>query len=737
MITETNPTPITQAEIKVVDDPYIKVECGCVDHENVKTLDFSKWAASTTPYSWNIPVNRKTVGIHPNQNTSSINFTHTFNLPYTGYYQIEILAHFDPKYTGDVTLFDGTTQIENSTSLKADTEYYQYITYKPRRYSEGNHNFKVTLTRTGNIVGFTIRPLIFYTGDNEDNTFSHKNRLDFKTLEFTQNSVADMNTLTMTLPLYDTYFRKAKWYQPLIFDYDDIITVWLGETKRNTTVMFGGYITQPTYNSTEIELKGLDRLFDLDRSPLYQNFSIGGAAAPEGSTRPFTPFPSVYELARYLAQTNRYPINTYQIPHEYGMKRNFANVEEYNAVSTTVWKKYYDHRMGNPKPCLKLYIGENTGNASATLWQTDDPYDATEYNYLSLDYYASGASSSNPLPWNLQINMHTTGETSASAVNYTIQVNGGSGTNVIGSQSPKLNGVFNRLTFDLKKLFDKKIPSTHYYINSIKVVGTVTKSYVQSRRGSAIWLDNIISYKEISHSPKYASQDVKTPYEELKQLCERTNHAAYVDYADTREDDVLVVMPQKITTSRGVIDEKNNLISFEGTNYDPVGDEFCNIRHMTFNFDTNNAGSCLDANYDSVAHYKEKHLHDFNSDINTQADADSEVDKYLTEHQWPTLGFSVKCRGTTQLLPEQYATVNLPSYHIVGDYPVKTITHNYDGSTYTTSIDFGKSSHRFRNFVRDQRMANKDLNNRTISNIYSAGGNRIIGNASTGAFCKY
>ncbi len=737
MIRESNQSTIQHPKINVIENPYFKIKIDCVDHENVQFLDFSRWTASTTPYTWDVPVDRKVVGIHPNQSISDIDFTHTFNLPWTGEYQIEIMVHYHPRHEGGITLYDGSTQIEDFKSLKSNNNYYAYITYKTRKYTSGNHTFKVNLTKNGNIVTFIIRPITTYTGDSEGNVRNHATRLDINGFNFTQNSVAEMNTLNLTLPLREDYYNKSKWYSPLIFDYNDVITLWLGENHNKATTMFGGYITSYTYDDEEIELTCQDRLFDLDRNPLYQNFSIGGAAVPEGSTRPFTPFPSVYELARYLSEVCPYPLKSYLVPHEYAFKVNYANLNDYNLTNTVVWNKYYDHRQGNPSPGLRLSIGEETGNASATLWQTDDPYDSTIYNYLSLDYYAGGSSAQQPLPWNLQVNMHTANETSADAVDYTIQVNGATGTNQIGQHTPTLNGKWQRMTFDLKTLFDKIVKSTNYYINNIKMVGTVTSNELEKRRNSAIWIDNLIGYKEINHAPKYASQDVKTPYEELRQVCERTYHAAFVDYGDNRGDDILVVMPQKHTNSVGVIDEKDNLLKFDGVDYDPLGDDFCNIRHMSFNFDENHAGGTLNADYESVAHYREKHTHDFNSDVNTQSDSDNEVNTYLTEHKWPMIGFSVKCKGTTQLLPEQYATVSMPRRRIIGNYPVKTITHDYSDGIYTTTIDFNKSSHRFKNFIRTQRRENKNMGMRNTNTTESTLASRFIGSSGLGAFTRY
>lgn len=728
------PLPHTP-RMRVLEDPYVKIRVDSIDHDHLYFKEINAWKDSPTAQVAKYD-NRSIVGSYIKSAPSSVNFTDTITLPTTGYYMVLLSYYARPKYSGSFGLYCDDVLVDDEVSLKSKYDQLSYKMYPPQYWTSGRHTFKITLSKSGFVRDIVIAPLIRFEGDNQGTPRRHDLRLDFDEVDFTQNSVAEMNTCNFTLPLRDEYLRDYDWYTPYVFDKDDMVTVWMGETRRDAKPMFGGYVSSVNSNEGELEIGCKDRLLDLDRVPLYKNFTLGGAKAADGSTRPFTAFPNVYELIRYLAEYSRYPIDCYSVPYDFAINNNFNDISEYNSTNVSVWNKSYDLKQGYPAPSLKLSVGSTAGTGSATLYtETEDPYDASTHNYLSLDYYASGCSAKNPLPFNLIINMHKKDETSANAINYTVNISNGNGTNVIGSYSPTLNGEWQRMTLNIDSLFDKKAPSANYYINSITLQGTVTSSMVTSNSCAALWIGGLYAYKSISHSPKYASQDVKSPYEEVQQVCERCRHAAYVVYGDSRDQDVLKVQPVEDVTASVGVDEDDNLLELESVDYDPLGDDFCNYRHMTFNFKNNKAGSGYKWDLSSMAHYREEQRHDFNSDVQTQADANTDISNYLADHKWPKLGFTVKVRGTGLLEPEQYAAVSIPSHRIIGNYPVKSITHNWSREAgYTTRVDFGKASNRFRRLVRDQSKELKNLGQRNTSNTYQTGTASILGSNSPGAF---
>jgi hypothetical protein len=741
MVNETVGSPVQPPELKIYNNPYVRVVVDTVDHNNVQYYELNTWTKSTTDYNYNHD-DRRLVGLVSFSAATSIDLTKSITLPKSGWYQIEIGYRKHPSYTGGFTLYDGSTQIDQKVSSHSNHDFMVYEVYKPHYYSSGSHTFKITVTRPAVVRDIVIKPLTRYEGDNQNTPYSHTHRLDFNDISFSQNSVAEVNQCSITLPMREEYFKDYDWTDdnsPYVFHQDDSVTVYMGETMNTTQPVFGGYIKGVSYSGGELELTSEDRLTDLDRVPLYQNFSIGGVPAPEGSTRPFTSFPSVYELARYLAETSRYPLKAYMVPYEYAVKLDFSTIGQYNHVNVATWNKYYDTKNGHPAPSMKLSVGSSTGTAMATLYDAEgDPYDANTYGMMAVDYYASGSGAKYPITWNLIVNMHKKSETIANALDYTVQVNGGSGTNPISSYTSILNGEWQRLTIDLKAALTKVGASSNYYINSIRLEGTVSETQLTQRRCSTLWIGGLYCYKSINHVSKYASQDVKSPLEELRQLCERTAHAAYVSYGDTREDDVLVVSPMEYETADVAVTEGSNLLELDGVDYNPQDDEYTNYYHMTFNFDNNNGGASRRYDIESAAHYREYQRHEFNSDVGNQVDADSEVETFLSFHRWPRIGFTVKIRGTSNLIPEQYAVVSIPSHRINGSFPVKSITHEWNRSSgYITNVDFGKPSNRFRKFINVQKRAVRDLVARGNANRYTSGVNSALGGMSPGAFVDY
>jgi len=733
MITSTRTPPQTHPHLQIYQNPYLKLQIYTKDHKNIITDDVCNFSRSV---ECNEQINErvKWVGLWNYNSNNTADLTKTFTFPSGGYYQIEVENYCHPRHTGSFQLYDGSTAIEDSKSCMQSWSFKRNTIYKPRYYTAGTHTLKFSITSMAWLGRFIIAPLTVYESDTEGTAYKQSQNIPFSSMEWTENSVNELNALTIKSPLIEDYWREYEWYNPINFDLTDIITLYGGEKRKTSKPLFGGYVTGYSIDDDgEFELRGISRLWDLNRTPIYQNFSIGGASAPAGSTRPFTDFPSVYELSRFLATTARHSINSYNVPNDNGLLINFSNSTDYNNVSTTGgFTKYWDTRMG---PSLRLNIGRNTGASTAVLFNDqNNPYDAYNYDMFSFNYY--GPSSPYPLRFNLHLDMYQEGESVANATSYTIYFTDttSSESNIIGSVKPVLNSTWNRFNINLKSWFDSHVPSTEYNISKIWLEGNVTSSDIANSSRTSIYLTNLMSYKNINHTPKYASQDVKTRYEELKQLCERTQHAAYVEYADNRQDDVLVVLPGNNTTCAGTIDEKNNLISLDNLDYNPLDDEFCNSKHITFNFDENNSGSSTNTDYTSTAHYGYIADHEFNSDINNQIDADNEALNIVTTNSFKKPSFSVTVNGYPELQPLQYVTCNLPRWRITGNHQVKSITRSYSDGKITSSLDMNQPSQKFRNLLLQVRRDLENQNTRDSRTTYTTGGARFIGLTSSGAY---
>ena len=740
---ETNiPTKI-HPSLRIVDDPYLKVRVDVKDHENIKSYWLDTWTRSVTFNNYNhFKDGRRWVGLDLQNTNTSGDLTKTITLPYDGYYIINISTYQNPRYTGGFQLYDGTTAIEDYNTLNSPWPHTSWVEYKPRYYTQGSHTFKISMTKSGYVGKFVITPITRFEGDNRANKYKSRQRLDFTNLEFTQNSVTELNKLSMDMVMGEKYYADYDYGNSILkFHFDDPITIWLGNKANNTRAVYGGYLTGYNGDDETLTIEGLDTLYDLERQCIFQNFSIAGGTGSDSNNEPFTPFSSVYELTRYLSTVADYPIPAFNVPHDYAFYKNMGDSGTYNAIPVTTWGKDLDTQHGNPKPSMKLYVDKNIGSATAILYyDPSNPYDAMTYDRFTMDYYFGGSTARNPLKFNVHFTVHKTGETINNAVVYNVHFTGGTDSRTIGNVRVVKNGEFQRFQINLKNLLNNYLnPSrtTNYYVSKIELTGTVTKTETGSRYSSGVWIDNIGAYKEINHASKYASQDVKTIFGEIQQVCERTSHAAYVEYGDSRSEDSLVVVPELWTTSNCVIDEGNNLITFDGFEYDPPNEDFGNNRHITYNDANNNYRNVTYQDFDIQDHYRLVQVHEFMDDLDNNNDATLEAKNWVENNKHPRLGFTLNILGDGGLLPLQYCNVNLPRRRIVGDYQVKTITHNYDQDSspkYTTKVDFGRSSSRFRNWIRSTRSDLKNLGTRNAQTIYRNVSSERLGIAGYGAF---
>jgi len=722
----------------VINDPYWKVVVEAKDHTvtyRKSLLDWSRNVTCDTATAYG----RKVVGLFTKNSNSTAELTQTVNFPETGDYRVEIEAAMGSTDTGGIEFYDGSTLIEDYKSNTHERYHAQRHVYGLREYSSGNHDLKVKLYRQAFVAYITIYKINKYVGSSEDEGIPSDERLDIKKIEFTKNNVNEINKITINCNWKEPFYKTENQNSLMCFDYTDSITVYAGPTRRLAEPIYGGYITALSKDENKLTIEGLDRLLDLMRQKIYHNFAIGAAPTSDDTkTLPYTCFGSVYELARYLAETCEYSLKTYLVPYEHGFYLNFGNILDYTAISTSIFKKQLDLDFGMPKPSLKLVLGEETGNAYATFFDSVMTWDAAIYGLFSFDYYASGAGAKYPLEFNVQFTMHKAGQTVADAVNYIIHFSGSpDANNVIGDVKPIRDGMPQQFKVNIKSLFDSFAPSTEYNISKISFVGDVTSDTLMKPRCSSIWIDNMSAYRVINNNPHYASQDVKTAFEELQQVCEKTNHVAFVRPGEERRDDVLVVLPADYSLSSEVVEEGANLIDLGSWEYSPYERGYSNQAHITFNFNEDQSGVAYYQDENEIQKYGPFEHHNFESDINNQVDADLLAKDYVASHFNFKTAHEVEIIGTTLIEPSEYILAIIKSNKIVGTRKIKAIKHiiEPDGAiAYKTSLDLETPTRRY---LEGASAMKREIRNLGISgNIgsYKDYGGNLWGGTSSGAF---
>lgn len=734
---EFHPTTKNVRPIKETSTPYIKVRIDSIDKSWMHHSHFPDWTRSATCEQFNYN-NEAWIGVTEKTTAKTVDLTKTIDLPSDGHYRIEIMMAEGPSDKGTLQLFDGTKQIGN-TYLAATTmpDMKQRIQFPVQYLAKGNHNFKVTLNSRILIAWIVIFKINRFEGGTQHVNDATTKRLDIIDGSFTQNTISSSNLLNLKVIMKDEYYDDKNPRSLMKFDYNDHITLWLGSDYTDSTPMFGGYITDLSVNeaNTELTIGCEDRLFDLKRKPLYKKFKMGNATVnTDTSAIPFTVFADAYSLINAVAQTPEYPIATYGVPYDYGFKRTFQTLQEYNDISSTVFRTEWDTTQGDPKPSLKIGIQDNSGTGKVVLYQSDVGWDAAVYNHFNFSYYTGGAGSRYPLPFNIELDMYKDNDTSTKKT-YTIHANGTSiADNILTSFEPLLDGAWHDITFNLKTLFDKLAPSTNYWITEIRLVGTVSTDMLTSRRCSTIWIDKILSYREIISIADHATQDVNTAYNEIKTVCDDCNLMAYVQYGEERRDDILMVQPVGNTVVPETADEGSNILSVPSWTYSPLDDGFYNQAYNTFNVSSDKSSSSYVEDHDSVLLYGAYQNTEQISSTMPQQQADTYTKNQVSIHAWKNFGSTIVIPGCVILQPSQFMLTQVGTMHISGQQQIKTIKHDFklqDTISYTTTIELNRSGIDFNKYLQG---LSKDIrNNGTRNSVQGYINQNIYGETKTGA----
>lgn len=728
-------------------NPYWSVIVDCKDGANIYADYLRNWERSVAcdVNTWN---GSTTVGLASNSTNSTVNLTRDVYFPYDGFYRIEIRAPRRPSYGGYITLFDGVTQIEDLKSTWHTWEHYHYFQYASRWFTKGTHTLKVNLTKPAYVDSIFIYPIIRFEGNKNGTVHPRNKKLDVSKITWTMNAISELDTIEIDTALKPEY-RTPNNDGGFIFEFTDSITLLAGPNRRNIEPIFGGYVLGPvpSDDKTSLTINGVSRLYDLQRQPVYHNFSIGTAPATDDTkTLPYISFSNVQDLVRYLSETAEYGINSAGIPMQFGFYKNLADPGQFGDIEVTGFRKDLDPGFGNPKPSLKLTPGNVPGLAECVLWQSSDPFDAVTSSIINIDYYRSGSGLRYPLLFDVQITMYRAGETVSDAKDYVVRFTGtDTRSNVIGSVKNTNKGTWPCINFNMKEMFDLYAPSSQYNVTKVSIVSTVTQEQVDHPRCSAVWFDNWYSYGVTDHSANMVSADVKNPFEELQNIYDKTGHITYVVPGLERKDDILVLKYQDDAVTDEVLSDgpNGNVFGVKSWNYDPIQQGICNQSNKTFDFNEDSSGTSYNEDRNSIIRYGPIQTHEFLDDVNTQADADKLTLKEIQDHSHESPAFSVDIQGSVLVEPLHWILCDIKEYNIRGMHKIQsmtqTITKSKDDNTseFMGTIDLNQPGLRFLQNINRARRALGISERRINFDAYRQYGLSQLGRKSPGAFTNY
>jgi hypothetical protein len=746
---EFQPSIINPPGVVHTEDPYVLLEIWRRDPSNMYRLPCVNWDRSDSQVCDWKHLGANIVGLTGVRSLANATLTTTKEVNSDGLYWVLVRCLRQPIHSNKyVSLSIDDTLISKINTLTPYGEHYRYLDFGYVNLTQGTHEFQIDLDGKDAWVDHVLLyKLDYYASDNRDSSV----RLDWTSIEFTENAMGDINMADITLPL------REEWHDPnlnifsrKVFDFGDILNISVGSDWNDARVKFGGYIGSISEedDGTSMNIGAVDRLVDFYRKPNYANYFIGVAASSDDNYMfPVVQFPTALEAIRHSSETCEYGPLNYGIIYPYTLDLNFKRPEDAALVTATGFTKTYSPSTGLRIGYDKLPVNSCgvTPDLSCVLTlydRPDKPVDAAVDETLCLTYMAAGEScgAQTSVQFNIEVTMYKAGEDEGDAVTYTILFTGKSGaTNIIGQGTPILNGLEQMLKFDLKSAFDKYAPSSEYNVIKIELTDTLTSTQALNRQNSTIHLISLIGYDMDINTKMELAQETSYPYENITAILEKMGYVAWVEYGRTRATDVFMVAPEMNGASTVIAQEGVNVLGVTDKNYAPY-DNIRNRRLSHYHYkegDTERTGVSMVENLDSVLRYGPGAWESYEdqTEISNQADADTENRRFIDANSYPATSFTLTIKGASLLNPSQYIISKLAQHHLSGDYSTKTVTHTItrdEGYLSKISVNRpGRYYEKIRNRVEKRILKYMGLNSRSM---YSQTALANMGFSGVGAF---
>lgn len=673
---EFQPNLFNQGQRVITEDPYILLEMWVKDHLNKYRFLCTNWDKSDSDiFTWKRN-GAEIVGLSSGRALTSAYIVTDRTIDETGTYWV-LLRTLKQPWQGDKTVslsIDGT--LVGSANTNHQTEHYRYLDFGHMDLSSGSHEFRVDFDGLDAWADHLILYKLDYYSSEETKS---RYRLDWNDIEFTQNTIGDINMADVTMPL------RSQWNDPnrnphskMVFDRTDMVNLIIGDDPSNMAVRFGGYLLdmEITDDRSQLTMHHADSLIDMYRRPNYANYAIGVTPSSDNEyTFPVVQCGSAPEAIRHMSDTQEFGFLSYGIFYPYKTYKNFKTLRDFNSVVVSGFTKTLVPSIG-----MRINVGTATdANAYVTLYDSiSNPIDAADDNILYLQYMVAGASclKSNRIQFNFEVTMHKTEETPASALTYNILFTGKSGASrIIGQETPVFNGIPYMMKFDLGKALEDYTNSTNYYITKVRLTNAITADEVSNRRNSGIFLIEFGAYGEEINKKFELLQETSYPYENMTEIVNKLDYVAYVDYARRRGLDVLCVAPEMNEAAPIQVTTGYNAILTDDA-YE-TQEDLRNAKLMHYKYtvgEDEQTGVAYAENSESILAYGPGAWENYesSSDINNQTDADIETRKYVEQNSYPMKSFTLKIFGAPLLNPSQYIVSSLMNEYLSGDYSTKT-----------------------------------------------------------------
>lgn len=685
---EFQPNLFNEGEQVIVDDPLVFLEMYVKDHRHQYRFHCVNWDRSHSDiYSWKRN-GADIVGLSSYRSLSSAYIETDRVIQEGGLYWV-LLRTLKQPWSGDKqvsVLIDD--ELVGSVNTNHQTEHYRYIDLGYITLSSGTHNFRVNFNGKDAWADHLILYKLDYYSSEESKS---RYRLDWNSIEFTQNTLGDINTADITLPL------RPSWNDPnrnihsrQVFDRTDMLNIMLGSKPDDMKVRFGGYLLGHSINDerNQLTLHFADTLIDLYRRPNYANYFIGITPnSDETFNFPIYQFGSSFEAIRHLSDTQEWGILAYNVSYPYRVYKNFKLLSDFNSITTTGFTKQYNPASGLVLGYDKLAVGSCgvvvNGDCEAILFNSPShPFNAVTDNILYIQYMATGVSCNpdNRVQFNIEVEMYREGESPSNAQTYTILFTGKAGaSNIIGTAPQVFDGKPQVIKFDLKKAFDSYVNGGNYYVTKVSLVDTHTVEQAVNRGNSTITLLEFGAYPDTINKTFKLTSETSYPYENLVEIVDKLGFVCYVDYGNRRGLDVLCVAPEMNTPS--MVEAVSGVNAFITDDTYETRESLRNARLLDYSYrvgDEEHTGRAYAENVDSIIRYGPGawESYESSSEIGNQTDAEIEARQYVEKNSYPMKSFTLVLLGCPLLNPSEYIVSRLDNEYLTGNYSTKTVTYS-------------------------------------------------------------
>ena len=194
-----------------------------------------------------------------------------------------------------------------------------------------------------------------------------------------------------------------------------------------------------------------------------------------------------------------------------------------------------------------------------------------------------------------------------------------------------------------------------------------------------------------------------------------------------------------------ILTEGFNVYEVSNISYQPR-ENFSNYSYRNYHYtkkvkkkDVEMTGTTTQKNTDSILRYGVWEDYDDLSDVSSKTESQKDCNRHVEQNCYGYISFTIRVKGTTLLEPDQYLTTKLDTSYLSGTHAIKSIIHTIDftsSPTYTTQIDLGAPSNRFRQYIKEFNKRILYLSQRDNRNMYEKRAAKAIGTISPGAFVR-